>query len=85
MRLTMHAARRPSEADTLGNTTHPAGPFGDHKCDTPVTLENSMYEFIKDEFPNAAFALFTGDIVDHGVHNTSKEYNEDLSKFVSGR
>lgn len=48
-----------------------------------MTLEKSMYEYIKKEFPDAAFALFTGDIVDHGVHNTSREYNENISKLCA--
>lgn len=64
--------------DEPGKTKNPAGEFGDHHCDTPITLEKSMYSFIKKEFPNAAFSLFTGDIVDHGLWNTSKPYNEDL-------
>lgn len=68
--------------DQPGVTKNPAGAFGDHNCDTPVTLEKSMYEYIKKEFPNAAFALFTGDIVDHGLYNTSKPYNEHLIKHA---
>ncbi|KAK2594361.1 hypothetical protein QQS21_007921 [Conoideocrella luteorostrata] len=76
---------RPSKkGKKAGHERSPAGPFGDHKCDTPVTLEKSMYEFIKSEFPKAAFALFTGDIVDHGLYNTSKSYNEDLIKHTYG-
>jgi sphingomyelin phosphodiesterase len=64
--------------DEPGKTKNPAGEFGDHHCDTPTTLEKSMYEYIKKEFPDAAFSLFTGDIVDHGLWNTSKPYNQDL-------
>jgi len=41
-----------------------------------------MYKAIKEMFPNAAFALFTGDIVDHGMHNTSQQYNEDVGELV---
>ncbi|KJK83208.1 hypothetical protein H634G_01337 [Metarhizium anisopliae BRIP 53293] len=67
-----------TENDKPGKTRNPAGPFGDHACDSPIALEKSMYEFIKKEFPRAAFSLFTGDIVDHGLWNTSKSYNEDL-------
>lgn len=65
-----------------GITQFPAGPYGDHNCDVPTTLEMSMYEFIKHQFPTAAFTLFTGDIVDHSLHNTSKIYNENLSKSM---
>ncbi|KAL7945442.1 Metallo-dependent phosphatase-like protein [Trichoderma barbatum] len=63
-------------ADAPGHSTSPAGPNGDHKCDTPRGLEVSMYEAIRDIVPDAAFALFTGDIVDHAIWNTSKPYNQ---------
>ncbi|KAG5988730.1 hypothetical protein E4U54_004550 [Claviceps lovelessii] len=43
-----------------------------------------MYQYIKKEFPNAAFALFTGDVVDHGVHNTSRKYNEKTIEHAYG-
>ncbi|UNI17845.1 Sphingomyelin phosphodiesterase [Purpureocillium takamizusanense] len=59
-----------------GKNKFPAGPNGDHNCDVPTTLEQSMYKAIKDMFPDAIFSLFTGDIIDHGLFNTSKEYNE---------
>ena len=65
---------------SAAKTEFPAGPNGDHNCDVPATLEESMYKAIKDMFPDAAFALFTGDLVDHGMHNTSQEYNEGESK-----
>ncbi|OAA49477.1 Sphingomyelin phosphodiesterase [Metarhizium rileyi] len=68
------------EEDKPGKTKHPAGPYGDHACDTPISLEKSMYDFIKKTFPNAAFSLFTGDIIDHGIWNTSQPYNENLIK-----
>ena len=38
-----------------------------------------MYKAIQDMFPDAAFTMFTGDIVDHGLYNTSQPYNENLS------
>ncbi|KAL3951785.1 hypothetical protein ACCO45_013502 [Purpureocillium lilacinum] len=72
---------RPFNAtDAPGKTKFPAGPNGDHNCDVPFTLEQSMYKTIKDMFPEAAFSLFTGDIIDHGLFNTSKEYNENSIK-----
>jgi sphingomyelin phosphodiesterase len=52
-----------------------AGRNGNHKCDTPMSLEESMYAAIRSVAPNAAFALFTGDIVDHTVWNTTIEQN----------
>ncbi|UKZ46180.1 hypothetical protein TrVGV298_000379 [Trichoderma virens] len=63
-------------ADEPGHSTSPAGPNGDHKCDTPVGLEISMYQAIKNIVPDAALTLFTGDIVDHAIWNTSKPYNQ---------
>ncbi|KAK5993465.1 mRNA degradation protein [Cladobotryum mycophilum] len=66
--------------DQPGLSKTPAGPNGDHKCDTPVSLEMSMYQAIKEIVPDAAFTLFTGDIVDHAVWNTSMQYN---SKSIS--
>jgi sphingomyelin phosphodiesterase len=34
-----------------------------------------MYAAIRDAVPDAAFAIFTGDIVDHAVWNTTEAYN----------
>ncbi|KAI1462421.1 sphingomyelin phosphodiesterase [Annulohypoxylon moriforme] len=53
----------------------PANPFGEHTCDAPARLEESMYAAINDIAPDAAFAIFTGDIVDHAVWRTSRAYN----------
>ncbi|OAA36240.1 Sphingomyelin phosphodiesterase [Metarhizium rileyi] len=61
-----------------GNTKFPAGPNGDHMCDVPFTLERSMYEAINSIVPDAAFTIFTGDIVDHAIWNTSQPYNTNL-------
>lgn len=64
-----------TEDDEPGVSDSPAGPNGDHNCDTPVSLADSMYAAITDVAPDAAFAICTGDIVDHTVWNTSFEYN----------
>ncbi|KXJ92703.1 putative acid sphingomyelinase, partial [Microdochium bolleyi] len=53
----------------------PAGAHGDHKCDSPVSLEESMYAAIRTLVPDAAFSIFTGDIVDHAVWNTTQAQN----------
>ncbi|KAH7032966.1 Metallo-dependent phosphatase-like protein [Microdochium trichocladiopsis] len=53
----------------------PAGPHGDHQCDSPLSLEKSMYMAIKDLVLDAAFSIFTGDIVDHAVWNTTQAQN----------
>ncbi|KAK5993827.1 Sphingomyelin phosphodiesterase 2-like protein [Cladobotryum mycophilum] len=64
-----------TEDDEPGKTKFPAGPNGDHGCDVPISLEDSMYKAIKEMFPDQAFTIFTGDIVDHSIFNTSKTYN----------
>lgn len=66
-----------TKADQPGNNNSPAGPNGDHNCDVPKSLEKSMYEAIKKIVPDAAFTIFTGDIVDHAVWNTSQPYNTE--------
>ncbi|RDA86165.1 hypothetical protein CP532_3055 [Ophiocordyceps camponoti-leonardi (nom. inval.)] len=69
-----------TDHDKPGNNKMPAGPFGDHKCDAPEALETSMYEAMLEVAPRASFAIFTGDIVDHAVWNTSADYNERIIK-----
>ncbi|KAE8441924.1 hypothetical protein EG329_004182 [Mollisiaceae sp. DMI_Dod_QoI] len=71
-------------ADAPGNNAFPAGPFGNHECDAPVSLEQSMYAAIKSIAPNAALTLFTGDIVDHAVWLTNKTQNiKDINDAYS--
>jgi len=62
-------------ADAPGNNSFPAGPFGNTRCDAPVSLEESMYEAIASIVPDAAFSLFTGDIVDHAVWLVNEPQN----------
>lgn len=55
----------PYTADmAVGVTDSPAGPWGDHACDSPLQLSTSMYDAIRKTVPDAAFMLFTGDIVE---------------------
>ncbi|GAB0135560.1 hypothetical protein EsDP_00003893 [Epichloe bromicola] len=70
--------------DEPGNTKFPAGPNGDHMCDVPFSLERSMYDAINKFVPDAAFTIFTGDIVDHAIWNTSQQYNTDLVNHAYG-
>ncbi|KAI0977043.1 Metallo-dependent phosphatase [Xylaria arbuscula] len=58
-----------------GHVFRPAGPNGEHTCDSPVGLEESMYEAVRTLVPDAAFTIFTGDIVDHAVWNTTTLQN----------
>ncbi|KAI9149328.1 mRNA degradation protein [Paramyrothecium foliicola] len=70
-----------SEADEPGVTTNPAGPNGDHRCDSPYSLEASLYSAIKKHVPDAAFSIFTGDIIDHAVWNTTElQIKQQVSK-----
>ncbi|KAI1079327.1 putative acid sphingomyelinase [Whalleya microplaca] len=64
-----------TDADLPGNNDFPAGHNGEHRCDSPISLEESMYAAIKEIVPDAAFSIFTGDIVDHALWNTSEEQN----------
>lgn len=69
-----------TENDEPGKTDSPAGPFGEHTCDSPVSLEHSMYQAIKEIVPDASFTIFTGDVVDHSIWNTTWDYNKHQSK-----
>ncbi|KKK25569.1 hypothetical protein AOCH_000093 [Aspergillus ochraceoroseus] len=53
-----------TSADAPGNTSYPAGAYGDHHCDAPLSLEQSMYAAIREIAPHAALSLFTGDVVE---------------------
>ncbi|KKA27026.1 hypothetical protein TD95_004352 [Thielaviopsis punctulata] len=63
-------------ADAPGNSTSPAGPNGEHTCDSPASLEDAMYTAIQEFASDAAFSIFTGDVIDHAVWETSEEYNK---------
>jgi sphingomyelin phosphodiesterase len=41
--------------DAPGVTDYPAGPFGNNACDTPFSLEKSMYAAIQTLVPDRAF------------------------------
>lgn len=51
--------------DPLGRAA--AGPFGHHKCDTPLALLDSAMEAIKEFGHDAQGILYTGDAIDHTV------------------
>ncbi|KAJ6260073.1 Endopolyphosphatase [Drechslerella dactyloides] len=59
--------------DDVGKTQNPAGPFGSVGCDTPVTLQQSLYEAIKQTASDADFMIFTGDIIDAALWLQSEE------------
>ncbi|KAJ2894250.1 sphingomyelin phosphodiesterase [Zalerion maritima] len=71
-------------SDEPGNTDSPAGPHGDHNCDPPVSLEQSMFDAISTIVPDLSFAIFTGDIVDHAIWLTTEEQNTiDINDMYS--
>ncbi|KAI1113687.1 Metallo-dependent phosphatase-like protein [Nemania sp. NC0429] len=67
--------RNYADGPTPGEEVRPAGPNGEHTCDSPLVLEQSMYKAIRRLVPDAAFSIFTGDIVDHAVWNTTMIQN----------
>jgi sphingomyelin phosphodiesterase len=51
--------------DAPGNTSYPCGPYGNAKCDAPLSLEESMFAAIQSLDP--AFSIYTGDVVAHDI------------------
>ncbi|KAE9407958.1 sphingomyelin phosphodiesterase [Gymnopus androsaceus JB14] len=67
-------------ADQSNTTKLPAGPLGNHLCDTPNTLADSIVKAIDDM--NSSFSLFTGDIVDGAVWLVNQEdVTADINLF----
>lgn len=56
-----------TSADMPGNTSYPSGEYGNHQCDSHLTLEESMYEAIASLVADASFIIFTGDVVEDVV------------------
>ncbi|KAI0106474.1 Metallo-dependent phosphatase-like protein [Nemania sp. FL0031] len=67
--------RHYADGPAPGDAVQPARPNGEHTCDSPLSLEQSMYDAIHRLVPDAAFSVFTGDIVDHAVWNTTVTQN----------
>ncbi|KAI1199620.1 Metallo-dependent phosphatase-like protein [Nemania serpens] len=67
--------RNYADGPAPGDEVRPARPNGEHTCDSPLGLEQSMYKAIQRLVPDAAFSIFTGDIVDHAVWNTTMIQN----------
>ncbi|KAJ5564594.1 acid sphingomyelinase [Penicillium frequentans] len=73
-------------ADAPGNTSYPAGEYGNHNCDSPLDLELSMYEAIQTLVPDAAFSIFTGDVVEGAVWLVNEtEVTNDLNDAYNTR
>ncbi|KAI7863090.1 Metallo-dependent phosphatase-like protein [Spinellus fusiger] len=52
------------------NITTPASLWGAYNCDTPISLIESMLEYIPTIEPNLAFGMLTGDLPPHEVWST---------------
>jgi sphingomyelin phosphodiesterase len=59
-----------SESTDYNNITNKASPWGSFGCDTPLSLVESMLEYIPTIENNISFALFTGDVPPHEVWET---------------
>ncbi|XP_012271398.1 sphingomyelin phosphodiesterase-like [Orussus abietinus] len=68
-----------NKTNTSGLT---AGYWGDyHYCDTPWHAVTDVLDHIKDVHKNITYIYFTGDIIDHGIWETTKAGNiESLTK-----
>jgi sphingomyelin phosphodiesterase len=53
--------------------TEPAGPFGNSNCDSPSDLAQSLLGAINDIAHDAAFVIFTGDVVERMSNIRSDE------------
>lgn len=68
-----------TSVEAPGNNSFPAGPYGEHTCDSPATLEEGLYAAITELVPDTAFTLFTGDVVEGAVWLTTQtEVTNDL-------
>lgn len=57
----------------------PAGPFGNPRCDSPLSLEESMYAAINELVPDKEFTLFTGDLVEGAPFLSKAEVVDDMN------
>ncbi|KAI0031271.1 acid sphingomyelinase [Vararia minispora EC-137] len=55
-------------ADHVGSINEPAGPFGNGRCDSPSDLAQSLLGAVQEIGHDAAFAIFTGDVVEGVIH-----------------
>ncbi|KAJ3759690.1 sphingomyelin phosphodiesterase [Lentinula raphanica] len=67
-------------ADEAGDPiTDPAQPFGNSKCDSPISLADSMLEAVNSF--NAQFVIFTGDVVE--VTSDLTDFNAEMLSKIS--
>ncbi|KAF8524305.1 sphingomyelin phosphodiesterase [Hysterangium stoloniferum] len=63
-------------ADKTGPVTEPAGPFGNHKCDSPPALADSLLSAMNELGSRAKFSLFTGDVIEGATWLVDKAEGE---------
>lgn len=56
--------RKNKDKDEDGEISDPAGPYGNIRCDSPISLADSMVHAINELVPNALFTISSGDVVD---------------------
>ncbi|KAF2092753.1 sphingomyelin phosphodiesterase [Rhizodiscina lignyota] len=60
-------------------TQYAAGPFGNSHCDSPLSLEKSMYSAINEIVPDKEFTLFTGDLIEGATWLSEAEAVDDMN------
>ncbi|KAI0342172.1 sphingomyelin phosphodiesterase [Trametopsis cervina] len=73
-----------------GPVTEPAEPFGNSHCDSPPDLAQSLLGAVQEFGHDAAFAIFTGDVVEGDIWLTNKsdsavdlrEWNDQMSASI---
>ncbi|KAI0958393.1 hypothetical protein AcV7_004224 [Taiwanofungus camphoratus] len=59
-----------------------AGRHGSRRCDSPVSLADSMLEAAQHFGGSATFSIFTGDVIDHAVWQVDEDYvSSDIQAF----
>ncbi|TFY73601.1 hypothetical protein EWM64_g10411, partial [Hericium alpestre] len=69
-------------ADQTGPVTEPAGPFGNHGCDSPSTFADSLVQAVNTIGAKASFSIFTGDIVEGATWLVTKGFVQPRLYFA---
>jgi sphingomyelin phosphodiesterase len=65
------------------NPQNGAGHWGDYRdCDMPLETIASAFDDIRQRHPDVDLIYFTGDVIDHGLWETSVEYNQNVYAVV---
>lgn len=62
------------------NSAHAAGKWGSYDCDVPWESIEDLVQHLKTEHSDAEIIYYTGDTVDHGIWETSFDFNINLMK-----